>query len=168
MWLYGCLLFTVQIKALNKYSVQHVQQTFNYFLSPVFLYTNCLSQCTPVSSWSNRPLLSGGDSGCSWVFCSCTGPQGESYTQLEGWWLVSPVAITLIWNRVQSGGYSCKKTQTSSFSCKVYWDTSSGMQSGVTAIRWNAIHKSKQWNVDTQDIVTVNQSAIKAYSNEIL
>ena len=28
MWLHGYLLFTVQIKALNKHSVQ---QTFNYF-----------------------------------------------------------------------------------------------------------------------------------------
>ena len=33
------------------------------------------------------------------------------------------------------------------------------MRSNVTAIQWNAIYKSKQWNADTQDIVTVNQSA---------
>ena len=33
------------------------------------------TRCAPVSSWSNRPLLSGGDSSCLWVFCSCTGPQ---------------------------------------------------------------------------------------------
>ena len=79
-----------------------------------------LSQCTPVSSWSKRPLHSGGDSSCSWVFCLCTGPKGESYTQLEGWQSVSPVAIVLIRNRVHSRGYSCKKTQTSSFSCKIY------------------------------------------------
>ena len=104
-------------------------------LSPVFLYTNCSTRCTPVSSWSNRPPLSGGDSSCSWVFCSCTGPQGESYTQLEGSQSVSPVAIALIWNRVHSRGYSHERTQTSSFSCKVYWDTSSGIWSGVTAIQ---------------------------------
>ena len=127
-----------------------------------FPITISSTRCTPVSSWSNRPLLSGGDSSCSWVFCSCTGPQGETYTQLEGWQSMSPVAIMLIWNWVHSGGYSRKKTQTSSFSCKVYWDTSSGRQSGVTAMQWNAIHKSKQWNVDTQDIVTVNQSAVQA------
>ena len=82
---------------------------------------------TPVSSWSNRPLLSVGDSSCSWVFCLCTGLQGETYTQLKGWQSMSPVAIVLIWNRVHSGGYSHWKTQTCSFSCKVYWDTSSGM-----------------------------------------
>ena len=128
-----------------------------YFLIPI-----SSTWCTPVSSWSNRPLLSGGDSSCSWVFSSCTGPQGESYTQLEGLQSMSPVAIMLIWNWVHSRGYSCEKTQTSSFSCKVYWDTSSGRQSGVTAMQWNAIHKCKQWNVDTQDIVTVNQSAVKA------
>ena len=81
-----------------------------YFVIPI-----SSTQCTPVSSWSNRPLLSGGDSSCSWVFCSCTGPQGETYTQLEGWQLMSPVAITLIWNRVHSRGYSHEKTQTSSF-----------------------------------------------------
>ena len=86
-----------------------------YFLIPISLY-----QYNPVSSWSNRPLLSGGDSSCSWVFCLCTGPKGESYTQLEGWQSVSPVAITLIWNRVHSRGYSHERTQTSSFSCKVY------------------------------------------------
>ena len=126
-----------------------------------FLILISSTRCTPVSSWSNRPLLSGGDSSCSWVFCSCTGPKGESYTQLEGWQLVSPVAIMLIWNRVHSGGHSCERTQTSSFSCKVYWDTSSQTWSGVTAIQWNAAYKSKHWNADTQDIVTVNQSAIQ-------
>ena len=126
-----------------------------FFLIPI-----SLSQYTPVSSWSNRPLLSGGDSSCSWVFCSCTGPKGESYTLQEGWQLVSPVAIMLIWNRVHSRGYSCKRTQTSSFSCKVYWTTSSGTWSGVTAIQWNPVYKSKQWIVDTQDIVAVNQSAV--------
>ena len=118
-----------------------------YFLIPI-----SSTWCTPVSSWSNRPLLSGGDSSCSWVFCSCTGPQGESYTWLEGWQSMSPVAIMLIWNWVHSRGYSHEKTQTSSFSCKVYWDTSSGMWSGVTAMQWNAIHKSKHWNADTQAI----------------
>ena len=65
-------------------------------------------------------LFSGGDISCLWVFCSCTGPKGESYTQLEGWQLVSWVAITVIWNRVHSGGYSHQRTQTSSFSCKAY------------------------------------------------
>ena len=128
-----------------------------YFLIPI-----SLSQYTPVSNWSNRPLLLGGDSSCSWVFCSCTGPKGESCILQEGWQLVSPVAIALIWNRVHSGGYSRERTQTSSFSCKVYWTTSSWMQSGVTAILWNALYKSKQWIVDTQDIVTVNQSATSA------
>ena len=41
-----------------------------YFLIPI-----SFTRCTPVSNWSNRPLLSGGDSSCSWVFFSCTGPQ---------------------------------------------------------------------------------------------
>ena len=126
-----------------------------YFLIPI-----SLSQYTPGSNWSNRPLLSGGDSSCSWVFCLCTGPKGESYTLQEGWQSVSPVAIMLIWNRVHSGGYSHERTQTSSFSCKVYWTTSSGMWSGVTAIQWTTVYNSKQWIVDTQDIVTVNQSAV--------
>ena len=85
-----------------------------YFLIPIS------PQYTPVSSWSNRPLPSGGDCSCSWVFYLCTGPKGESYTQLEGWQSVSPVAIMLIWNRVHSGGYSHERTQTSSFECMVY------------------------------------------------
>ena len=51
----------------------HLNICHQYFLIPINL-----SQCTQVSSWSNRPLLSGGDSSCSWVFCSCTGPKGES------------------------------------------------------------------------------------------
>ena len=132
---------------------------FLAFCHQYFLILISATRCTPVSSWSNRPLLSGGDSSCSWVFCSCTGPQGETYTQLEGWKSMSPVAIALIWNWVHSGGYSHEKTQTSSFSCKVYWDTSSGMWSGVTARQWNAIHKSKHWKADIQAIVMVSQSA---------
>ena len=40
-----------------------------------FLITISSTQCTPVSSWSNRPLLSGGNSSCSWVFYLCTGPK---------------------------------------------------------------------------------------------
>ena len=44
-------------------------------LSPVFPLFYSFTQYPPVSHWSNRPLISGGDSSCSWVFCSCTGPQ---------------------------------------------------------------------------------------------
>ena len=143
------IILTV-LSHLHKWTACH-----HYFFIPI-----SSTRCTPVSSWSNRPFLSGGDSSCSWVFCSCTGLQGETYTQLKGWQSMSPVAIALIWNRVHSGGYSRGKTQTSSFSRKVYWDTSSGTRSGVTAMQWNTIHKSKHGNVDTQDIVTVNQSAI--------
>ena len=43
-----------------------------------FLITISFPRYTPVSNWSNRPLLLGGDSSCSWVFYSCTGPKGES------------------------------------------------------------------------------------------
>ena len=42
-------------------------------LSPVFPLFYSFTQYPPVSHWSNRPLISGGDSSCSWVFCSCTG-----------------------------------------------------------------------------------------------
>ena len=43
-----------------------------------FLITISSMQYAPVSNLSNRPLLSGGDSSCSWVFYLCTGPKGES------------------------------------------------------------------------------------------
>ena len=43
------------------------------YLSPVFPLFYRFTQYPPVSHWSNRPLISGGDSSCSWVFCSCTG-----------------------------------------------------------------------------------------------
>ena len=109
---YNC--FTMRTSWLQQ-SDSAISLCHQYFLIPIIL-----SQYTPVSSWSNRPLLSGGDSSCSWVFCLCTGPKGESYTLQEGWQSVSPVAITLIWNRAPSGGYSHERTQTSSFSCKVY------------------------------------------------
>ena len=107
------------VSGVSSWSIIFGKPVSKIVMSPVFPYIS-LSQYTPVSSWSNRPLLSGGDSSCSWVLCSCTGPKGESYTLQKGWQSVSPVAIMPIWNRVHSGGYSHERTQTSSFSCKVY------------------------------------------------
>ena len=78
---------------------------------------------------------------------------------------MTPVAIMLFWNRVHSRGYSRERTQTSSFSCKVYLETSSGMWSGVTAIQWNAVYKSKHWNTDTHAIVILSARQKTANSN---
>ena len=111
------------------------------FCHQYFLITISSTRYTPVSNWSNRPLLSGGDSSFSWVFYSCTGPKGESL-------------------HCRRGVYSCERTQTSSFSCKVYWENDTGSWNGVTAIQWNATHKSRHCIVDTHAIamhtVTIN------------
>ena len=120
-------------------------------VSPIF---PCISstRCTPVSSWNNRPLLSGGDSSCSWVFYSCAGPKGWILTLQEGCQLGSTcVSHTMLYLEYPPE-YSCKRTQTSSFSCKVYWETGTGSWSGVTAIQWNTTHKSKHCIVDTHAI----------------
>ena len=99
-----------------------------------FLITISSTWRTQVSSWSNRPLLSGGDSSCSWVFYSCTGPKGWILTLQEGCQLGSTCVSQATLYLEYPPEYSRKRTQTSSFSCKVYWETGTGSLSGVTAI----------------------------------
>ena len=114
-----------------------------------FLITSSSTRCTPVS---NRPLLSGGDSSCSWVFYLCTGPKGWILTLQEGCQLGSTCVSHARLYFEYPSEYSHKRTQTSSFSCKVYWENGTGSWNGVTAIQWNATYKSRHCIVNTHAI----------------
>ena len=101
------------------------------FCHQYFLNTISSTRYPPVSNWSNRPLISGGDSSCSWVFYSCTGPNFRwDYTTC---WLGS-FRCSLVLSTLQST--PAGKMQTSSFQCNLYWETAACRWSGVTAMLW--------------------------------
>ena len=51
-----------------------------------FLYSGHFTWYTSVSNWSNRSFIYGGDSGLSWVFFLCTGPNWP--LRSSAWWKV--------------------------------------------------------------------------------
>ena len=130
---------------------------FNHKCHQYFLYAFSSTRYTPVSNWSNRPLISGGDSSCSWLFCSYTGPSCR-WIHTICWrgdtWCPSGFT-TVILKQSTLWSTHMGKTQTSSFQCKVYWETATCWWSGVTATQWNATHKSRYWIVDTLDMVHI-------------
>ena len=113
-----------------------------------FLISISSTQYTLISSWSNRSLLSGGDSSCSWVLCSCTGPK---------WWILThcrrggtrypPVSPTQILELSTLQSTLTKGHKQAYFSCKVYLETGNGSWSCVTHVHTSPniglqIHKS--------------------------
>ena len=128
-----------------------------------FLISISSTQYTPISNWSNRPLLSGDDSSCSWVFCLCTGPK---------WWILThcrrganvylPVSIMQILELSTLWSTFGKGHKQAAFHVrfieKLVLET-------VTAIQWNVMHKSKHWIVDTQAIA--NQARMQHIQTSI-
>ena len=101
------------------------------FCHQYFLYTISSTRYPPVSNWSNRPLVSGGNSSYSWVFYSCTGPNFRwNYTPC---WLHS-FHYTLELNTLRST--PAGKRQTSVFQCNLYWESAGCSWRGVTITLW--------------------------------
>ena len=74
----SCLFFLISqwvYKKILVLALRSLDHKKLYGCHQYFLITISSTQHTPVSNWSNRRLLSGGNTSCSWVFCSCTGPK---------------------------------------------------------------------------------------------
>ena len=141
-WAYVLTLLFFFIKMVHYWS--EIICMYRYICHQYFLITISSTRCTPVSNWSNRPFLSGGNSSCSWVFYSCTGPKGWILTLQEGCWLVSPVSImqslplSTLWCTLAKGH------KQAAFHVRFI----------EKLIQWYTMHKSQHWIVDTHAITT--------------